>query len=183
VAAVLLCAQGLVYAVHNDVVLTRSDTRAALRTWMLDNIPPRSRIVFEPIAPSDYTTPWIKRAPSHFRITPEGRKILIRHPKLEDYPGSLRPDLIDSYRRGGDCYVVTGSIISGRPAVTPDRAPYALRYYRALREQADVLYEAGPLADGADEPPFSFDDSYNWRPLGYERPGPRVTVYRLRGCP
>lgn len=181
VAAVVLGLQGFVYVVHNDVVLARADTREDARSWMVDNIPAGAKVVIEPIAPAAWGERWDKRAVSHFRITPDGRRQLVRRPKLEDYELSLRPDLIGSYERGGYCWVVTGSILSGRPLVTPERAPFAIRYYEALRRRAELVYEVSPLARGADEPPFSFDDSYNWRPLGYERPGPRVRIYRLGG--
>lgn len=185
-AAVVLGLQGFVYAVHNDVVLARADTREDARKWMVEHIPAGAKVVVEPIAPDAWGDRWRKRAVSHFRITPDGRKALIRaRIKLEDYERTLRPDLIGSYLRGGYCWVVTGSILSGRPLVTPERAPFAIEYYRALRRQGDVVYSVSPLAKGADEPPFSFDDSYNWRPLGYRRPGPRVVIYRLHGgrCP
>ena len=39
VAGALLCAQGLVFSVHNDRLLARADTRALARDWMVANIP------------------------------------------------------------------------------------------------------------------------------------------------
>jgi hypothetical protein len=177
VAALVLGLQGVVYVVHNDVVLARTDTREDARAWMVDHIPAGARVVIEPMAPDAWGDRWVKRAPSHFRIDRYGHKHLVRHPKLEDYEGSLRPNLIASYKRGGYCWVVTGSILSGRPRVTPRRAPYALRYYRALRRRGDVAFTVSP----AGEPAFSFDDSYNYRPLGYHRPGPKIVIYRLHG--
>jgi hypothetical protein len=30
--------------------------------------------------------------------------------------------------------------------------------------------------------PFSFDFSFNYYPLQYDRPGPEIDVYRLRDC-
>ena len=180
VAAVLLGLQGLIFVVHNDTVLARTDTRAEARVWLVGHIPAGAKVVIEPFAPDAWGDRWTKRAPSHFRITPRGHKVLVHEPKLEDYEGSLRPNLIGSYLRGGYCWVVTGSILSGRPAVTPRRAPYALRYYRALRRRGDLLYTISPFHRGESEP-FSFDDSYNYRPFSYARPGPAISVYRLHG--
>jgi hypothetical protein len=148
---------------------------------MVDNIPAGAKVVIEPLAPDAWGDRWSKRAVSHFRITPEGKKALIRDTiKLEDYETTLRPDLIGSYLRGGYCWVVTASNLYGRPSVTPDRAPFALKYYRQLRRQGDVVFDVSPLSSRG-EPRFSFDDAYNYRPLGYRRPGPRVVVYRLHG--
>ena len=181
VAAAALGAQGLVYAVHNDAVLERDDTREAARAWMLANIPRGAKVVIEPIAPDAWGGEWVKRPTSHFVFDSAGNRSLLREPKLEDYARTLRPDLIDAYRRSGDCWVVTGSIISGRPAVAPARAPLAVRYYERLRREGEVVYRAGPFGAGGSGPGFSFDDSYNWRPLAYERPGPEIVIYRLRG--
>jgi hypothetical protein len=192
VAGLVLGIQGVVYAVHNDVVLSREDTRAIARAWMVRHIPEGSKIVVEPIAPDPWVTDpgspsqvtstgarWLKRPGSHFRILPDGRKALLRKVKLEDYERTLRPDLLSSYARGGYCWVVTGSTQYGRAAVEPEEAPWAIRYYRELRRVGRVVYTTSPLSRSTDEPAFSFDDSFNYRPLGYHRPGPRIVIYRL----
>ena len=54
VAAALALAQGLVFSVHNDVVLARDDTRQVARDWMVENIPAGTKIVVEPIAPDQW---------------------------------------------------------------------------------------------------------------------------------
>jgi hypothetical protein len=193
-AALLLGTQGLVYAVHNDRVLARTDTRAIARAWMVEHIPEGSKLVVEPIAPDPWVADpgrvspltsdgarWIKRAMSHFRITRSGKKALLDKVKLEDYERTLRPDLIGSYTRGGYCWVVTGSTQYGRAAVEPGEAPYAIRYYRRLRQVGKVVYTVSPLKRHTDEPAFSFDDSFNYRPLGYTRPGPKIVIFQLSG--
>jgi len=193
-AGLLLGLQGLVYVVHNDRVLAREDTRAIARAWMVRHVPEGSKIVVEPVVPDPWVTDpgrpsavttngarWLKRAGSHFRITATGGKALLTTVRLEDYERTLRPDLVDSYLRGGYCWVVTGSTQYGRSAVAPREAPYAIRYYRRLRQVGKVVFTTTPLHRGTNEPPFSFDDSFNYRPLGYDRPGPTIVIYRLRG--
>src|SRR5215211_1755823 len=49
--AVALCAQGLVYSLHEALVLSRPDTRNLARDWMVANVPSHSRIVVEPVVP------------------------------------------------------------------------------------------------------------------------------------
>jgi hypothetical protein len=195
IAALVLGAQGLVYSVHNDIVLSRTDTRALTRAWMVENIPEGSKIVVEPVVPHPWVTDpggpgsvtasgarWIKRASSKLRVREDGKPVPFgRRVKLEDYERTLRPDLLSSYTRGGYCWLVSGSTQYGRAFREPDEVPWAIRYYDQLRREATVLFEVSPLEPGADEPPFSFDDSFNYRPLSYERPGPRMVVYRLHG--
>ncbi len=100
---------------------------------------------------------------------------------LEDYPLLLYPGLLEDYRRAGACWVVTGSLASDRPRVTPAAAPDALAYYTALRRQAELVYRADPYRPGGAPFAFDFDLSYNHYPLSYERPGPTMSVFRLRG--
>jgi hypothetical protein len=77
--------------------------------------------------------------------------------------------------------VVTGSTQYGRAYAEPDVVPNALRYYDELRRRGRVVFRATPYDDGARTVPFSFDFSFNYHPLAYERPGPEIVVYRLRG--
>jgi hypothetical protein len=184
-AGALLCAQGLVYSIHNDVVLARDDTRALARAWMVDSIPEGDRVVIEPIAPDQWAMDtgrpsaatgtgnrWIKWPTSRFR----GHVI-----KLEDFERTLRTSLLDRYARAGYCHVVTGSTQYGRALTEPQEVPQAIAYYDELRRRADVVHRVSPLGD---EPvrSFSFDFSFNSYPLDYERPGPEVVIYRLRDC-
>src|SRR4051812_13346332 len=50
----LVLLQGLVFSVHNDVVLARADTRMLAREWMAKHIAVGSKIVMEPIAPDQW---------------------------------------------------------------------------------------------------------------------------------
>jgi hypothetical protein len=184
-AGALLCVQGLVFSVHNDVVLARDDTRALAREWMVENIPEGGRVVIEPIAPDQWAMDtgrpsaatgtgnrWIKWPTSRFR----GRAV-----KLEDFERTLRPSLLDRYQRAGYCYVVTGSTQYGRALTEPKEVPQAMAYYDELRRRADVVHRVSPLGEDPVRS-FSFDYSFNSYPLGYERPGPEVVIHRLRDC-
>ncbi len=193
-AAVLLGAQGLVLSVHNDLVLSRDDTRQLVREWLVENLPPGGRLVMEPIAPDQWATDpgrptdataggtrWVKYKTSRSRVNNDGtvqKGGLGRVVKLEDYERTTRPELIDGYERLGYCLVVTGSTQFGRALAEPAEVPQAIRYYEELRRRGDVVFRASPYSERV---PFSFDDSFNYRPLAYERPGPEVIVYRLRG--
>jgi hypothetical protein len=181
VAGVLLCAQGLVFSVHNDRLLARTDTWTLTRAWMVEHIPEGTRVVIEPIAPDQWATDvgrpsrltdsgrrWDKWRTSNYR----GQRI-----KLEDYERTLSPAMLDRYARGGYCYVLTGSTQMGRSLREPEEVPGAVAYYRALARRSTVLYRASPGASR----PFSFDFSYNAYPLAYDRFGPEITIRRLRG--
>jgi Dolichyl-phosphate-mannose-protein mannosyltransferase len=186
IAGLLLCAQGIVYSAHNSLVLAQPDTRALARSWMVGHIPEASKVVIEPIAPaqwamdpsgpSDATATgnrWNKWPTSRYR----GKVV-----KLEDYERTLSPSLVERYRRGGYCWVVSGSTQYGRAFAEPREVPGAIAYYAALRRSADVVYAVSPLKTGSRPVPFSFDFSFNAYPLRYDRPGPQISIYRLRDC-
>jgi hypothetical protein len=194
-AAVLLCAQGLVVSVHNDRVLARDDTRKLARDWMVDNIPEGSKIVVEPIAPDQWAMDvgrpsqatgngnrWNKWPTSRSRVQNDGTLGEPRAVKLEDYERTTRPELVGSYFRGGYCWVVTGSTQYGRAFADPDRVPRAIPYYEELRRQADLVYRVSPYGPKAKPVRFSFDFSFNYYPLAYDRPGPEIRVYRFPRC-
>ncbi len=182
---VLLCAQGLVFSVHNDLVLARDDTRQLARDWMVDNVPIRSKVVIEPFVPAA----WAADAQSVTEGTGNGFRWnkwpTTRAPdsmgggviRFEDYERLTRPALLGAYARGGFCWVVTGSTQYGRAFAEPKEVPRAIEYYKALEREGELVYEVGPGA----ERPFSYDFSFNAYPLEYDRMGPEVKIYRLRG--
>ena len=43
--AVLLLGQGVVYSIHDGLVLSKADTRNLARAWLVANVPPRTKIV------------------------------------------------------------------------------------------------------------------------------------------
>jgi hypothetical protein len=194
--AVLLCLQGLVYSVHNDRVLARADTRRQARDWMVAHIPASSKVVIEPIAPDQWAADvgffnpatssgnrWNKWRTSRSRIDNDGNVIkgAARVVKLEDYERTTRPALVESYRKGGFCWVITGSTQYGRAYADPKKVPQAIKYYDALKRAGDLVYETKPYGKTTSLP-FSFDYSFNYYALSFDRPGPEIQIYRLRGC-
>ncbi|MEA2303521.1 MAG: hypothetical protein QOH43_801 [Solirubrobacteraceae bacterium] len=194
-AVVALCGQGLVYALHEGMVLSRPDTRNEARRWLKDNVPARTKIVVEPVVPDSWAQDvghplpqgngnrWTKYATSRSNrandgsiIPGEGRIV-----NIEDYERTLFPGLIDKYEAEGYCYVVTGSTQRGRAEAQPDVVPDAIAYYRELARRGRVVHEESPFHAGADRVGFNFDFSFDYYPLAYERPGAVMTIYRLMG--
>lgn len=189
---VLLLAQGVIYSVHNDLVLSRADTRNIARAWMVAHVPRGTPIVVEPVvldswieegAGASHSERWLKYEALQSVIAPDGSidPAAIHEVTLEDYETTLSPALIGWYERLGYCWVVVGSTESGRALADPRAAPFASAYYHALATQAEVAYHVSPYSPGSSPPRFSFDWSFDYYPLSYERPGPEMTVYRLRG--
>ncbi len=191
-AGVVLCAQGLVFAVHNDVVLARDDTRQLAREWLVENVPAGGKVVIEPVVPDAWASDsgralrvtgngarWSKWPTSRSRLLPNGRprtRGLGPVVKLEDYERTLFAGLVGQYQRRGYCTVLTGSTQFGRALAEPEEVPQALRYYAALRREGRVVFTARqPLRT------FSFDFSFNSYPLSFDRPGPEIVIYRLAG--
>jgi 4-amino-4-deoxy-L-arabinose transferase-like glycosyltransferase len=190
-ATILLLAQGVLYSVHGDLVLARSDTRNTTRAWLLEHVPAGTRIVVEPVvlsswlarSPGSPAKRWRKYPTLESVIAPDGRLApqSVRKVALEDYEATLSPALLGWYERQGYCWVVTGSTESGRALVNPRAAPLAVAYYRALAARAQLAYRVSPYRPRSEAPPFNFDWSFDYYPLAYRNPGPQMSVYRLRG--
>jgi Dolichyl-phosphate-mannose-protein mannosyltransferase len=193
--AVALLGQGVVFSIHDGLVLSRPDTRNLARAWMAANVPPETKIVVEPVVPdawaSDIGHPnpgtsngarWIKFPTSRSNVANDGSIVPGegRIVNIEDFERTLFPGLVDRYEKEGWCYVVSGSTQSGRADVAPKEVPQAIAYYKALESRADVVFHASPYGRGAQPVKFNFDWSFDFYPLAYARPGPEMTVYRLR---
>jgi Dolichyl-phosphate-mannose-protein mannosyltransferase len=196
----LTLAQGLVFSVHSGVTLARADTRNITRSWLLAHVPEHAKIVVEPVSPdgwarlypgslppADNPYVWSKYPSTLSRISPSGA--LLRHGfqivGIENYVRTLSPALIGYYEQHGYCTVVSGSTQSGRVFADRRAVPLAVAYYRALEQQGEVVFRASPYGRGGGPVAFGFDWSFDYYPLAYDRPGPSMTVYRLRGgrCP
>ncbi|HET8536746.1 MAG TPA: glycosyltransferase family 39 protein [Solirubrobacteraceae bacterium] len=196
VGVVALCGQGLVYSLHAGLVLSRADTRNLARDWLVANVPERTRIVVEPVVPDSWAQDlghpsaltangyrWAKFPTSRTNVARDGSIHLGAGGivNIEDYERELQPALIDLYERKGYCYVVSGSTQRGRAEAQPDQVPRAVAYYAELERRADKVAEFSPYRRGHGPVAFNFDWSFDFYPLAYERPGPLMTIYRLRG--
>jgi hypothetical protein len=178
IAAIAL-AQPLVTVIHNDHILTKTDTRTLAKQWLIDHGQANKKVMFELIGPKPYLNVGGARAGAqqfNYYPLPHGTQV-------EKYAETLNPGLLDTYAKGGYCYVVVGSIQKGRVTKDPSKAPAAaLEYYKALDNPANAEKVASfsPVKAGSKLPTFNFDISYDWYPLNYVRPGPQVDIYRLK---
>jgi 4-amino-4-deoxy-L-arabinose transferase-like glycosyltransferase len=195
-AALALCAQGILYSVHSGLVLSRADTRNLTRAWLVAHVPAGTRIVVEPLVPDEWaqdvghptlSTPdgdrWIKWKSLVSFIDGAGalRPADPHVVGIEDYERTLSPALIPWYEHNGYCWIVSGYAESGRAFADPRQVPHAVAYYRALAQQAEVVYRVSPYHPGKGPVAFNFDWTFDYYPLAYERPGPEMIVYRLHG--
>ena len=196
VGVIALCGQGLVYSLHEGLVLSRADTRNLARDWLVANVPEHTRIVVEPVVPDSWAQDlghpsaltangyrWAKFPTSRTNVARDGSIHLGAGGivNIEDYERELQPRLIDLYEQKGYCYVVSGSTQRGRAEAQPKEVPRAVAYYAELERRADKVAEFSPYRRGHGPVAFNFDWSFDFYPLAYERPGPLMTIYRLRG--
>jgi hypothetical protein len=194
--AVVLLGQGIVYSLHSAMTLSAADTRNETREWLVQNVPANTKIVVEPVVPdawaSDIGKPnrgtangarWSKFPTSRSNIAEDGSFVPGpgRIVNIEDYERTLYPALIDTYVERGYCWVVVGSSQRGRAEAQPDVVPRAIAYYRDLERRSTLAHEESPYRRGAKPVKFNFDWTFDFYPLAYERPGPVMQVYRLRG--
>jgi Dolichyl-phosphate-mannose-protein mannosyltransferase len=180
-AGLLLLWQPVAADARSMAVLGQRDTREIARQWLAENEPRELRIIIEPAVPERYYWPVRdgrpqKRERAQF-VDEFVRAIRKKH---VEYGRTLRPRVLDRYRRRGYCMVMTMDLIRGRAEAAGDRS--ALAYYDALDRQSDVVFEVSPYR--ADEAPqeFSFDLSYSYYSTAYERPGPEIRIHRLHDC-
>lgn len=177
VVGLALAAQGLIYTVHNDRVLSRPHTLDVARTWMIDNIPQSAGVITEPIRADSWNWYW-----------PRGRSSIQDGYDPRSYLEGLDQGTVYQYLIHGYCWVQTSSNYWGPALKYPDQAPDAATYWQALNNVGTVVYSNSPWDPidtrrnpGDDEVPFDYDYSYDFYPLSFERPGPAVLVYRLHG--
>jgi hypothetical protein len=195
-ATAVLLVPALIPTLRNARVQTREDSLSQTRDWLVAHVPRDTKVVFEPIAPSEWygVTPgggpdadparqWTRYNRSKADIATLGRTFRgARFPaNFQNYERTLEPAMVDIYERDRFCWVVTGSTQYGRMQVDPARVPEAAAYYRRLERDGDVAFRASPLRPGAKLPRYQVDRSFNYVDSAYERPGPEMIVYHLHG--
>jgi hypothetical protein len=206
VLALGLGGQSLAHSAHTAHVVGRDDTRTVARGWMEAHVPPLSGVVIESMSPGAWMPSFdgqdafwsLNRWARYQTIPAVQRRDGKEHPQLRIKAGFsswvriLYPGLIDEFERYGYCWVVTGSYQAGRAARTPGLVPEAGRYYRELARRADLVWQVSPFGPDAGPKPlpygpreapveYQIDRQATTYELDYERPGPMVSVYRLRG--
>jgi hypothetical protein len=172
-ATLAVLAQPLPAGIRTMELLGREHTLQSARDHLIRNYPAGTPVEFPQGA-----TKTDRVVPVGYHFGLDGR---------QDFPKdfgmtvkSVEPSFVERYRRRGFCLVMTTSIDRGKASAA--RSSNALAYYRRLAQEGDVVFAADPYAPGEGPVPFHHDLSYNFYPAAYDRPGPEVTIYRLRGC-
>lgn len=177
--AAIAVAQGAAADVRSMRVLGKTDTRQLARQWLVDHYPSSLRMVIEPAVPARFYRRQGRGGLHGLKAFVRGFAKHQAETRVQ-YPSLLKPSYVRSYRRAGFCLVMTMSLIRGRSENA--KLPQALAYYDALARQSRVVYHVSPYKPGAKPVRFDFDFSYNYYPSAFARPGPEITIYRLRNC-
>jgi hypothetical protein len=192
-----LLTQSVVSVIHDDQVLSRPYTTNLARAWMIKHIPPGENVYIEPVIPGNWTSDvgsanpfepngarwsqyptWLSNLAEDGRPLPHGAQ---RFVTLDQYEKTLYPGLIQRFEQHAFCYVVSGTLQSGRAFVEPGEAPRAVAYYRELARVGRLVYRSSPYGPGANPVPFNFDWTIDYYPHQFVRPGPVITIYHLSG--
>jgi hypothetical protein len=196
VAAALLT-QSVVMVIHNDEVLSRPYTTNLARNWMIAHIQEGQNVYIEPVIPGNWTSNiggssafepdgarWFQYPTDISNLGVDGKPLAPgaeRFVTLDQYEKTLFPGLIQQLEAHAFCYVVSGTLQSGRAFVQPGEAPRAVAYYRELARVGKLVYRVSPYGPGENPVPFGFDWTIDYYPHQYVDPGPEISIYELTG--
>ena len=115
----------LVWAIGDDVRLTRTDTRVVAQRWIVRHLPPRASVA------ADSSTPPIGRRVLDLQLPGPGRAY------------DPNRDVARLRREGVDYVLVTGAV-ADRVLAARDRYPREARFYDQLRTRTRTVYHLEP---------------------------------------
>ena len=165
----------LVHVVHNDKVLTRTDTRDLAKDWLLENVPKARRSRSSCSARRAYfntTARWGKPVRStRCRAATE----------VELFAQKLSPALIDEFESEGYCYVVSASIQKGRVTKDPSEVPGRRRVLRGARRARREGRVIQPDEDGESCRASTSTSPTTTTRWATTAPAREIDIYRLSG--
>jgi hypothetical protein len=186
----LVMAQPIVAGLRTGDVMRKADTRELARNFMLEELPPRTKIVVDAVAirqPYDLPLLGIERAPGdpeffpRFGAPPKKDNVYPPDPvRTQRFIEDLSPERIDRYRDAGYCTVITMGWLRDRAEIAGFEP--AISYYDRLEQESKVLFSADPYDDPGDPVEFDFDQTHLYYDARYNRTGPRVEIRRLDRC-
>jgi 4-amino-4-deoxy-L-arabinose transferase-like glycosyltransferase len=115
----------LVWAIGDDIRLTRTDTRVVAQHWIVRHLPPQAAVA------ADSSTPPIGRRVLDLQLPGPGR------------PYDRNRDIARLRREGVD-YVLVSGAVADRVLAARSRYPREARFYDRLRTQARTVYHLEP---------------------------------------
>ena len=186
----MIMAQPIVANVRTGGVLRKPDTRELARNYMLEELPPRTKIVVDAVAirqPYDLPLLGVERAPDdpeffpRFGAPPKKDNVYPPDPvRTQRFIEDLSPERIDRYRDAGYCTVITMSWLRERAEIAEFEPGIA--YYDRLERESEPLFTADPYDDPDDPVEFDFDMTHLYYDARYDRTGPRVEIRKLDDC-
>ena len=85
--AVVMLGQSLAAVIHNDLVLSKADTRNVTRAWMVRHVPAGAKVVVEPVVSTD----WGQDIGRSLQWTPSGARWQLWNPYVTDVDARRQP--------------------------------------------------------------------------------------------
>lgn len=164
---ILALLQPTAYSVRLDWLAHQRDTRQEANEWAERNLPAGSKVAVEAFSLLDQEAVTFRPTLQQLYV------LLVWRATMHD---------LAYYRDNGFDYLAVSSFLYDRAFTQPERYPDRVEFYRQLDRECQLVAAFYPRADGGSTP-FALDDLDTpfWYLFSYDRPGPTVKVYRLRG--